>query len=204
MAEAVAAIGLAVSILQVIDYGNKVIVRLKDFRSSIVEAPKAFRDILVQLPLILDTLERTRQQAESEPFDKTTQYGLLPVVQGCHAKIIELHKVLAKVMPEKTDNSLQRSKKAFQSVGYEKAIKEISATLGYYVQSLTFRQATAQRSSQSRVPPTYAQSQAHKPFFGVPFDRDRKFIGRSRIIKHIEDAITDCRNIALAGIGGVG
>jgi hypothetical protein len=54
MAEALAALGLAATIIQVVDYGTKVIVQLNDFRSSIVEAPKAFRDILVQLPLILE------------------------------------------------------------------------------------------------------------------------------------------------------
>jgi len=204
MAEAVAAQGFATSILQVIGDGNRVINRLKDFRSSIVEAPKAFRDILVQLSLILDTLERTRQLAESGAFDITTQYALLPVVQGCDAQIAELHQVLAKVMPDKTGSSLQRSKKAIQSVGQEKTVKEISSTLRNYVQTLTYHQATGQRSCQSQAPATYFRSQADKSFFGVPFDRDRKFIGRLRILKQVEDAITNCRNIALAGIGGVG
>src|ERR1700728_3600263 len=195
MAEAIAAVGLAASILQLVDYGNKVIVRLQDFRSSIVEAPKAFREILVQLPLMLDTIERTRQQAESGAFDKATQDALIRVVQGCYLQITELHKVLAKVMPEKTDSSLQRSKKALQSVGYEKTIKEISSTLRNYVQTLTYYQATDQRPS---------HSQEHMLYFGVPFDRDRRFIGRARILKQVEDTITDCRSIALAGIGGVG
>ena len=204
MAEAVAALGLVALITQVIDYGNKVIVRLKDFRSSIVEAPKAFRDILVQLLLILDTLERTRQQVELGAAGKATQDALLPVVQGCYAQITELHKVLAKVMPETTDSSLQRSKKAFQSVGYEKAIKEISSTLRNYVQTLAFHQATGQRSSQIQVPLRYSQSQEQIPFFGVPFDRDQGFIGRTRILKQADEAVRDCRNIALAGIGGVG
>jgi hypothetical protein len=203
MAEAIAALGLVASILQVVDYGNRVIVRLKDFRSSIVEAPKAFRDILVQLPLILDALERTRLQAESGDVDKVTQNALLPVVQGCYVQIRKLHKLLAKVMPERTDGSLQRSKKAFQSVGYEKTIKEMSYTLGNYVQTLTYDQATSHASLQSQVQ-SRTQIQPQKPFFGVPFDRDRKFIGRAGILKEVEDAIKDYRNIALAGIGGIG
>jgi hypothetical protein len=195
MAEAVAALSLAASIIQVIDFGSKLIVRLKDFRSSIVEAPKAFRDVLVQLSLILDTLEPTRLQVESGAVDKTTQDALLSVVQGCYVQIAELHRVLAKVMPEKADSSLQRSKKALQSVGYEKTIKEISSTLRNYVQTLKYHQATDQRPS---------HSQEHMLFFGVPFDRDRRFIGRARILKQVEDTVMDCRSIALAGIGGVG
>jgi len=204
MAEAIAALGLAATIIQVVDYGTKVISRLKDFRSSIVEAPKAFRDILVQLPLILNTLERTRLQIETGNIDKVTQDALLPVVQGCHVQIIELHKVLAKVMPDKTDSSIIRSKKAFQSVGYEKTIKEISSTLRNYVQTLTYHQSTGQRSSQSQMPPTYSSSQAEKPYFGVPFDRDRRFIGRAEILKLIVGAMMQHQIIALAGIGGVG
>jgi hypothetical protein len=204
MAETLAALGFAATIIQVVDYGTKVIVRLNDFHSSIVEAPKVFRDILVQLPLILDTLERTRLQAESDAIDKATQDALLPVVQGCYLQIKELNKILVKVVPGKTDSSLLRSKKAFQSVGYEKTIKEISSTLRNYVQTLTYHQATGQRSSKIQGAPIYSPSQAQKPYFGVPFDRDRRFIGRSGILKQVKDAITDCRNIALAGIGGVG
>jgi hypothetical protein len=195
MAEAVAALSLAASIIQVIDLGSKLIVQLKGFRSSIVEAPKAFRDVLVELSLILDTLEPTRLQVESGAVDKTTQDALLSVVQGCYSRIAELHRVLAKVMPEKADSSLQRSKKALQSVGYEKTIKKISSTLRNYVQTLKYHQATDQRSS---------HSQEHMLFFGVPFDRDRRFIGRAKILKQVEDTIMDCRSIALAGIGGVG
>lgn len=204
MAEAIAALGLAPSIIQVIDSGNRVIVCLKDFRSSIVEAPKAFRDVLVQLPLILDSLGQTRLEVESEAIDRPTQDALLPVVQGCHTQIMELHKVLAKVMPKRTDSSLLRSKKAIQSVAYEKTIKEISSTLRNYVQTLTFHQATGQKPSLNKVLPTYIPSQAPKPYFGVPFDRDRRFIGRAGILRQVEDAVKDHRNVALAGIGGVG
>ena len=124
-------------------------------------------------------------------------------MQGYHVQITELHKVLAKVVPEKTDSSLLRSKKAIQSIEYEKTIKEISSTLRNYVQTLTYYQATGQRSNQSYIHYMYFPSQEHKPFFGIPFDRDRRFIGRAGILKHVYDTIIDFRNIGLAGIGGV-
>jgi hypothetical protein len=204
MAEAIAALSLAASIIQVVDYGTRVVARLKDFHSSIAEAPRAFRDLLVQLPLILDTLERTRLQAESEAIDKSTQDALLPVVRGCSIQIMELYKILTKIVPEKTDSSFLRSRRALQSVGYEKTIKQISSTLGIYVQTLTYHQATSQRLSQGLSSSTHAPGPAQQPFFGVPFERDRRFVGRAGILRQVEDAITDHRKVALAGIGGVG
>jgi predicted nucleic acid-binding Zn-ribbon protein len=93
----------------------------------------------VQLPLVLNTLERTRKQAKCGNLDEESQDALLPAVQGCHDQIITLNEVLGKVLPEKTDGSWQRSRKANQSVRYEKKIQEISSTLQKYVQTLTLR-----------------------------------------------------------------
>jgi hypothetical protein len=38
----------------------------------------------------------------------------------------------------------------------------------------------------------------------VPFDRDQKFIGREDIIQEIDQKFESQRQVALAGIGGVG
>jgi hypothetical protein len=58
--EPVAVIGLVSAIAQFVDFGDKVVRRLNDFRQSINEVPKAFRKINNQLPLVIDTLRRTQ------------------------------------------------------------------------------------------------------------------------------------------------
>lgn len=59
MAEAVATIGLIATILQITVYGAKLMECLNDFRSSLDEVPKTFADIYLELPLLLNTLNRT-------------------------------------------------------------------------------------------------------------------------------------------------
>jgi len=43
-----------------------------------------------------------------------------------------------------------------------------------------------------------------EPVFLVPFERDPKFVGRSSIIRDIDDRIKTQRRVALCGIGGIG
>ena len=63
MAEALAIVGLVSAIAQFVDFGLKIVERLQDFHSSVNEVPKAFRDVRVELPLLLDTLKRTQAKA---------------------------------------------------------------------------------------------------------------------------------------------
>ena len=62
MAEAIAAISLVANIARFIDYVSKVARRLNELHTRINEVPKI--DIRNELPLLLDTLEKTKEQAE--------------------------------------------------------------------------------------------------------------------------------------------
>ena len=63
MAEAIAAISLVANIVQFISFGSKVAKRLNEFQASVNDIPKVFRDIRIELPLLLDTLQKTEEQA---------------------------------------------------------------------------------------------------------------------------------------------
>ncbi|KAI9853500.1 MAG: hypothetical protein M1813_002205 [Trichoglossum hirsutum] len=47
-------------------------------------------------------------------------------------------------------------------------------------------------------------TQSIRPIFMVPFERDKKFVGRSDTITEINEKLKTQRRVALAGIGGVG
>ena len=141
MAEAVAALSLTASIFQVISFGSKVVARLKDFKSDINEFPKAFRDIKTELPLLLDTLKRTKEKADLGTISQETQDALLPVINGCRNQAELLDDMLTKVIPETNDSSWQRKRKAIASLGVEKKTQAITDTLRGYVQILTYYQA---------------------------------------------------------------
>ena len=53
MAEALAAIGAVASIVQLVDFGSKVLLRLNEFQSSIGEIPKVFQHVKAELPVLL-------------------------------------------------------------------------------------------------------------------------------------------------------
>jgi hypothetical protein len=57
MAEAFAVVGVVSNIVQLVDFGAKVLHRLNNFQYSLGNIPKSFRHIKAELPILLDTLE---------------------------------------------------------------------------------------------------------------------------------------------------
>lgn len=88
MAEALAIVGLASAIVQFVDFSTKVIGRIDKFRSKNNEVPVVFRDIKIQLPLLISDLKRTKERVELHEVALETQSAVLAVVQGCHAHVI--------------------------------------------------------------------------------------------------------------------
>lgn len=142
MAEALAIVGLVSSIVQFVDFSSKIVHRLNEFHSSLEEVPKSFRDVKIELPLLADTLERTKKQAEDGCFSKNTQEAIRSVVKGCQSQVEQLGSVLEETLPTKGDSSWRRGKKALLSIGQEKKVQQITTTFRNYVQTLTYHQAT--------------------------------------------------------------
>lgn len=142
MAEALAIVSLVSSIAQFVDFSSKIVHRLNEFHSSLDEVPKSFRDVKIELPLLVDTLERTKKQAEDGCFSKNTQEAICGVVKGCQLQLERLNDVLEETLPTKADCSWRRGKKALSSIGQEKKVQKITTTFRNYVQTLTYHQAT--------------------------------------------------------------
>ena len=85
MAEATAAIALASAsaIVQFIDFGSKIVNRLSDFSADVQEVSKTFRQIKTQPPLIIDTLQQIKVQADAHQVSETTAKALKPVIDEC-------------------------------------------------------------------------------------------------------------------------
>ena len=81
MAEAVAAIGLVASILQLASFASSVVGRINEFRNSVKELPSAFRDVSIVIPLLVSDLKKTKEAAEADKF------AIQFVVEGCSAQI---------------------------------------------------------------------------------------------------------------------
>src|SRR5437016_12028344 len=142
MAEAFAIVGLVSSIVQFVDFSSKIVHRLNEFQSSLDEVPKSFRDTKIELPLLVDTLERTKQQAEDGCFSKNTQEAICGVLKGCQLQVERLNDVFEETLPTKGDSSWRRKTKALLSISQEKKVHQITTTFRNYIQTLTYHQAT--------------------------------------------------------------
>ena len=152
MAEALAIVGLVSSIVQFVDFSSKIVDRLNEFQSSLDVVPKCFRDLKTELPLLSETLRRTKTQAEDNCFSKFTQEAILGVVKGCQSQVELLDDLLEKTLPKTGDSSWRRGKKALLSVTQEKKVQQITTTLGNYIRTLTYHQATSSSTGTHLTP----------------------------------------------------
>ena len=208
MADPVTAVGLAVNIIQLLNWAREIVKRLDEFQRRVDEVPKVFRDIKTELPLLLNTLSETQKQAEHGLLEEDTQKALMPVIDGCRTQCGRLDKVLVKTLPTASDHTWERGIKAISSVHQEKKVKSIIETVRGYIHVLTYHQATRAgklnmgeylHTTRSRSP----QPELRKAFL-VPFERDSGYIDRTGIIDQLDERLKTHRRVSLAGIGGVG
>jgi hypothetical protein len=195
MAEAVAALGLAASIVQFVELSAKLVRRLSEFQDHVDQLPGTLQEIKQIVPLLDDALTRTKRDAASGNASKRSQEALEQVVRHCHGQLEKLNKKLDKIIPKAGDSSITKRLKALASIREEKAIQGIMASLHKQIGVLAYHHV---------APQTSAREPGHAPLFMVPFERDRKFVIRGGIIDTIQERLAVQRRIALVGIGGVG
>jgi N-terminal domain on NACHT_NTPase and P-loop NTPases len=229
MAEALAAIGLVSAIVQFVEFGTKIIGRFHSLQKEVADGPKVFQDVRTRLPLMLDLVKKIRIQIEAGQVDKASQEVMLPVIQTCLVEVRHLDDLFVKALPKCNDSSWNRGKKAIISVIRESEIARIDLVLktncDLLVQSGTFlsmsRLGAQEPSSLQQmvnviIPPQQnlstseyeyvkrSDSMRVSPVFMVPFQRDPKFLGRQSTINEIKLRFNNQRQVALAGLGGVG
>jgi hypothetical protein len=143
MAEALVVVGTVASIVQLVDFGSKVLLRLNEFQSSIGEIPKTFQHIKAELPVLLDTLQKTKTAIETGSVRDETKKALLPAIDGCRTQIEALDILIKKVLPLSHDSWRERSRKAVSSLRQDGKVKKIRTDLQGYIQTLTYYHAAA-------------------------------------------------------------
>jgi hypothetical protein len=137
MAEALAVVGVVASIVQLVDFGSKVLHRLNDFQSSIGDIPKAFQHVKVELPILLETLKQTESSVRTQPLSDDTKQAVLRVVQRCQDQIALLDELVEKALPTETDSWRAKTGKAILSVRRDAKVAKINTNIRIYIQALT-------------------------------------------------------------------
>jgi hypothetical protein len=143
MAEALAVVGVVASIVQLIDFGSKVLLRLNEFQSNARETPKTFQHVKAELPVLLDTLEQTKTAIETGSVRDETKKALLPAIDGCRTQIETLDILIMKVLPLAGDSWRERSRKVISSLRQDANVRKIRSDLQGYIQTLTYYHAAA-------------------------------------------------------------
>ncbi|KAH0556857.1 hypothetical protein GP486_005356, partial [Trichoglossum hirsutum] len=202
MAEALAIVSITANIVQLVDFGSKILYRLNEFQSSVEDVPESFRHIKAELPVLLDTLKQTREAIEAGSVRDDTKKALLPAIEGCRVQIRSLDDMLLKTLPTSDDSWAKRSWKAiWMSLRYDSKVEKITATIRKYIQTLTYYHAAA---SSTLAPLTGQASSRPTPSSTVPFRRDRDFIDRGNLTEIHRRCSQPASRTALVGLGGVG
>jgi hypothetical protein len=142
MAEAIAAVSVIASILQIIDISGRVLDSLVSYNTNLKEVPEAFRSISDVLPLLRDVLKKTKQSIDADQVPRETVAALLPVVSGCSSRIHLLDQMLMKSLPKK-DSWTEKAKKSIYTVKVDSALKNVIGEVLRCVNVLTFYYAAS-------------------------------------------------------------
>jgi hypothetical protein len=141
MAEGLAVVGIVASIIQLVDFGSRVLKRLEEYQSQLGDIPEAFCHIRAQLPVLLDALRQTKAAIDAGSMQDESKTALLPAVKGCGEQISLLDDVIVKVLPLSSDTWTGRGRKALRSLRYDAKVEKIRAEVGEYIKTLTYHAA---------------------------------------------------------------
>ncbi|MCJ1311572.1 hypothetical protein MMC25_005245 [Agyrium rufum] len=188
----ITAIGLASAIITFVDFGSKIVRRLEEL-SAAGEVPKVFREIRTRLPLIITTIDRTRDAAKN--LSRSAEEALSSVVESCYSQVKQLEEILQRFTAEKGESSWRKGFKATLSIMEETKVQRIESALRENVQILTlFSLAPDESSKRADL----------QQVIILPFERDMHLVGRENVLSSIGDLFKKQRRVAITGIGGVG
>ena len=129
MAEALAIVGLASSMITFVDAAQKVISRLKDYWESGRELPKAYANVRNQLAFMVQEVEEMKDEYNRGliPADKAVR--LHDAIEACNRQTERLNAILDDVLPTPNDSKIQRGRKALRSLRREKEVAGIQASI---------------------------------------------------------------------------
>ncbi|KAI9775123.1 MAG: hypothetical protein M1839_001434 [Geoglossum umbratile] len=203
MAEALAVVGLASSILTFVTAGTALIARLRDSAEEL-SGYAVFKEIAAQLPLMIEIVQRIDQERSDGSIDTDAQQSLMRVVYGCERQIYLLGRLMEELLPTSSDSRMMRARKAFGSIYKEKKVMEIQRALETYKTTLTLH--FSQISGQKNGAPAIAEREV---YCEIPSWQVSHFVGREELLGAIDDHMNASRNsgpatVVLFGMGGQG
>ncbi|KAF3359144.1 Aminomethyltransferase [Verticillium dahliae VDG1] len=210
MAEAV---GLAASIIAIIDLSAKVAKLCSDYSTAVGNARTDITRLQSQLGSLGECLQGARRLL-NDPNNQSLAASrkLVDSIDGCTSELVQVQNRLD---PGKARKAMRRfGLRALRWPFDSKEVSGIVSNLERYNQTimwcLQIDQTTILLDIQQRfegvsLQPRRDESVARKPCFCVPFNRDPDFVDRPDILTWLEEQYTgSAGRMALVGMGGFG
>ena len=137
MAEALAAVGAAASILQIIQIGSTIANRIAQYSAAYGDVPEAFRHINNRIALLNDALRLTKEKIENEDDNGSTRKAFNPIIKECEVQMKRLETTINLALPKQGDSSAHRKWKAIKSMKYDGEIKRTDEAINKYMNLMT-------------------------------------------------------------------
>ncbi|OBT62843.1 hypothetical protein VE03_07596 [Pseudogymnoascus sp. 23342-1-I1] len=141
MVDTVGVVSFASSILQLVDFGTKVVKQLHEFLHCVDEIPGSLRDITLELPLLIEVLQQLKHHVDHGYYRPQVESILRPIINACSVEIASLEVILLKSLPKQQDSKKLRCLKAAYSLRHEKETVEINSRLSGYIAKLVLFQS---------------------------------------------------------------
>ena len=197
MAEAVAIVGLASSIITFVDAAQKVISRLKDYWESGRELPKAYANVRNQLAFMVQEVKEMKDEYHRGliPADKAVR--LLDAIEACNRQTKRLSAILDDVLPTSDDSKIQRGRKALRSLRREKEVAGIQSSIESSKSTFTLYYVRHPVSLPIRPKVSWLERCCDIPATSV-----LHFVGREDVLRRI-DEIFNFGYVALSNDNGL-
>ena len=197
MAEALAAVGVSASILQIVSLTAKLTQRINEFNSTAEEMPRALRSIHMQLPFLRETCQNLSTRDDSE--------NVSTIIKECHREIEDLFKTVDRLLPAPGDPKLSRAIKALKSIHHQEKFDHALRKIEGFKTDLILH--CCQRTTDT---PNVAAS-GRKVSHILPVMPIASSIRRRKLLQKIDRQFSDyeyedCRHriVILLGMGGQG
>nr|OQO18690.1 hypothetical protein B0A51_14563 [Rachicladosporium sp. CCFEE 5018] len=138
MADPITIVGAVASIVQLIDFGTRVLVRLNEYRSKNEELPDAFVHISRQLPLLQQVLKNTKVGIDDHVISLEDVQAIKSCLVGCHDQMKKLDGILKNILPDAQEGTMKSITKGFRSLWKESDVRKIDKEIESYANILTF------------------------------------------------------------------
>lgn len=208
MAEAIAAVGFAGALVQLAEFGYKILRRMIHIRSRMApEYTKSFGEIENQLPLLLSIIEQIRGRVDAHSIIEPDELALSKTIDGCHDQVKRLDALLDDVFPAQDASRLQQIWKALTTLRKEKRFSLILQALEHYKSTLTLYLALGSRSRINNEISNLRQNVRYH----VPSVQVSRFVGRESALEEMSQKLgpplgpaASPRVAVVLGMGGLG